>query len=181
MPDVLGKEEKEISVLLLKNNYQYNIIYMRNGEGKIVGQEPVVGMKITVEDIVTITVALSDQDFEQKILDQINSKREALDMEPLVFSDKLNQACAILAGENVNSVDLVRPDGREWGTVVSEVSYQGIGLIFNSRDGITTLEDADNKIKYWGDENSPGVLQPEFSKIGMAFSEDGTLLYMAGM
>lgn len=180
-PDLTGMDEATAISTCIQNGFKYSIEYYLGGNGTVVSQSPTSSESIESGESITINIGISESDFSNKLLALINEKRSSLGLGQLSFSDELNYACSILAQENVNSRDMIRPNGTGWSTVLNEISYPLRYGLFTTRNDITSLTDANGKIKYKGnsyaDEN---LLTPDFNIIGMAYSSNNMLVIIVG-
>ncbi len=180
-PDLIGKDETTAISICTQNGYTYNIEYYLGGNATVISQSPNSSESIEPGGNITINIGIPQNDFSNKLLALINGKRRAAGLNDLSFSEQLNTACNILAQENVNSVDCTRPDGNHWSSVLWE---NGIWLnegIFTTRNNITSLSDANGRIKYSGNSYGEGnLLTPSFTVIGMAYSTNNMLVIIIG-
>ena len=130
---------------------------------------------------ISINIGISQSDFSNRLLGLINEKRRSAGLGDLSFSEQLNTACNILAQENVNSVDCIRPDGSHWSSVLWE---NGIWLsdgTFTTRNNITSLSNTNERIKYAGNSYGDGnLLTASYTMIGMAYSSNNMLVIIIG-
>lgn len=180
-PDLIGMDEATATNTCTQNGYKYSIEYFLGGNATVISQSPTSSEGIEPGGNITINIGISQSDFSNRLLALINEKRRASGLGDLSFSEQLNTACNILAQENVNSVDCTRPDGSHWSSVLWE---NGIWLndgIFTTRNNITSLSDANGRIKYAGNSYGEGnLLTPEFTLIGMAYSSNNMLVIIIG-
>lgn len=138
-PDLTGMDEATAISTCSQNGYKYNIEYYLGGNGNVISQSPTSSESIEVGGNISINIGISQSDFSNRLLGLINEKRRSAGLGDLSFSEQLNTACNILAQENVNSVDCIRPDGSHWSSVLWE---NGIWLsdgTFTTRNNITSL------------------------------------------
>lgn len=180
-PDLTGMDETTAINICNQNGYKYSIEYYLGGNATVISQSPTSSESIESGGKITINIGVSQSDFSSRLLSKINEKRRASGLGDLNFSEQLNTACNILAQENVNSVDCTRPDGSHWSSVLWE---NGIWLndgIFTTRNNITSLSDANGRIKYAGNSYGEGnLLTPSFTLIGMAYSSNNMLVIIIG-
>lgn len=180
-PDLIGMDEATAINICNQNGYKYSIEYYLGGNATVISQSPTSSESIESGGNITINIGVSQSDFSNRLLSLINEKRRASGLGDLSFSEQLNTACNILAQENVNSVDCTRPDGSHWSSVLWE---NGIWLndgIFTTRNNITSLSDANGRIKYAGNSYGEGnLLTPSFTLIGMAYSSNNMLVIIIG-
>lgn len=180
-PDLTGLDEETAISMCKQNGYTYSIEYYLGGNGTVISQSPTASENIDSGGNISISIGVSQSEFSNKLLGLINQKRSSLGLEQLVFSEQLNYACNILAQENVNSVDCIRPDGSHWSSVIWE---NGIALndgTFTTRNNITSLTNANSRIKYAGNSYGDGnLLTPSYNIIGMAYSSNNMLVIIIG-
>ncbi len=180
-PNLIGMDEATAINICTQNGYKYSIEYYLGGNATVISQSPTSSEGIEPGGNITINIGISQSDFSNRLLALINEKRRASGLGDLSFSEQLNIACNILAQENVNSVDCTRPDGSHWSSVLWE---NGIWLndgIFTTRNNITSLSDANGRIKYAGNSYGEGnLLTPSFTMIGMAYSSNNMLVIIIG-
>lgn len=177
IPNFIGKTEQEVAQICVENNCVYEVEYVLRGNNTVVSQEPKAGTLVDKGSKITVNIGISESDFSNRLLGLINQKRSLQGMGQLSFSEELNNACSILAKENANSTDCVRQDGRHWATVLSENFIGYYNALFTSRNNITTLSNANGRLKYAGNSYGDGnLLTPEYTKIGMAYTDDNALL-----
>lgn len=180
-PNLIGMDEVTATNTCTQSGYKYSIEYYLGGNGTVISQTPTSSESIEFGGNISINIGISQSDFSNKLLGLINEKRRALGLGDLSFSEQLNTACNILAQENVNSVDCIRPDGGHWSSVLLE---NGIWLndgTFTTRSNITSLSDTNGRIKYAGNSYGDGNLLTEsYTMIGMAYSSDNMLVIIVG-
>lgn len=180
-PNLIGMDETTAINTCNQNGYKYSVEYYLGGNATVISQSPTSSESIESGGIITINIGISQSDFSNRLLSLINEKRRASDLCDLNFSEQLNIACNILAQENVNSIDCTRPDGSHWSSVLWD---NGIWLsdgIFTTRNNITSLSDANGRIKYAGNSYGEGnLLTPSFTMIGMAYSSNNMLVIIIG-
>lgn len=180
-PDLTGMDEATAISICTQNGYKYNIEYYLGGNGTVISQSPTSSESIEPDGSITINIGISQSDFSNRLLVLINEKRRATGLGDLSFSEQLNAACSILAQENVNSKDMVRPNGNGWSSVLEEISFPLSYGLFTTRNGITSLSDANGKIKYQGNSYAEeNLLTPSFNIIGMAYSSNNMLVIIVG-
>ncbi len=180
-PDLIGKDETTAISICTQNGYTYNIEYYLGGNATVISQSPNSSESIEPGGNITINIGIPQNDFSNKLLALINGKRRAAGLNDLSFSEQLNTACNILAQENVNSVDCTRPDGNHWSSVLWENDIWLNEGIFTTRNNITSLSDANGRIKYSGNSYGEGnLLTPSFTVIGMAYSTNNMLVIIIG-
>lgn len=180
-PDLTGMDEATAISTCTQNGYKYSVEYYLGGNGTVISQLPTSSENIEPGGSIAINIGISQSEFSNRLLALINEKRRSSGLGELNFSEQLNTACSILAQENVNSVDCTRPNGSHWSTVLDEISFQIYPGILSTRSNITTLSDANGKIKYqsniYSEEN---LLTPSFNIIGMAYSSNNMLVIIVG-
>ena len=179
--DLTGLDEATAISLCSQNGYTYTIEYYLGGNGTVISQSPAFSEYIEAGSNITINIGISHSDFSNKLLGLINEKRRAAGLGELSFSEQLNEVCGILAQENVNSVDCVRPDGSHWSTALFENGVSLYDGTFTTRNNITSLSSTDKRIKYAGNQYGQGNLLTEsYTVIGMAYSSDNMLVIIVG-
>lgn len=180
-PDLTGMDEATAISICSQNGYKYNIEYYLGGNGNVISQSPTSSESIEAGGKISINIGISQSDFSNKLLGLINEKRRTAGLGDLNFSEQLNTACNILAQENVNSVDCIRPDGSHWSSVLWE---NGIWLsdgTFTTRNNITSLSNTNERIKYVGNSFGDGnLLTASYTMIGMAYSSNNMLVIIIG-
>lgn len=181
IPNLLGMDETTAINACVQSGYKYSIEYYLGGNATVISQSPTSSESIEPGGSIAINIGISQSDFSNRLLALINEKRRASGLSDLSFSEQLNTACNILAQENVNSVDCTRPDGSHWSSVLWD---NGIWLnsgTFTTRNNITSLNDANRRIKYASNKYGSGnLLTPSYTLIGMAFSSDNMLVIIIG-
>ena len=181
VPALIGMDEQTAITVCIQSGYTYNIEYYLRGNGTVISQSPTSSETITPGGNITINIGLPENEFSGKLLTLINQKRETLGLAGLSLSDQLCNACDILAKENVNSIDCVRPDGSHWSSVLVE---NGIWLsdgVYTTRNNITSLSDANLRIKYEGNSYGEGnLLTPSYTLIGIAYSPNNMIVMIIG-
>lgn len=180
-PNLIGVDEATAINICNQNGYKCSIEYYLGGNSTVISQKPTSSESIESGGNITINIGVSQSDFSNKLLALINEKRRAAGLGDLVFSEQLNMACSILAQENVNSVDCTRPDGSHWSSVLLENDIWLNEGVFTTRSNITSLSDANRRIKYAGNSYGEGnLLTPSFTMIGMAYSSNNMLVIIIG-
>lgn len=180
-PDLIGKDEATATNICTQNGFKYSIEYYLGGDGFVISQSPTSTEGIEEGGNITINIGISQNDFSNRLLELINEKRRTSGLEDLSFSEQLNIACSILAQENVNSVDCTRPDGSHWSSVLWENGILLNDGVFTSRNNITSLSDANGRIKYAGNSYGDGnLLTASYTLIGMAYTSNNSLLIIVG-
>lgn len=180
-PDLTGMDEATAINTCTQNGYKYSIEYYLGGGGTVISQSPTSAENTEEGENITINIGISQNDFSNRLLELINEKRRSSGLGDLSFSDQLNIACSILAQENVNSVDCIRPDGSHWSSILWENGIWMNDAVFTSRNNITSLSDANGRIKYSGNSYGAGnLLTASYTSIGMAYTSSKSLLIIVG-
>lgn len=180
-PDLIGMDEATAISTCTQNGYTYSVEYYLGGNGTVISQSPMSSESIEPGGNVSINIGITQSDFSNKLLALINEKRRNSGLGDLSFSEQLNAACNILAQENVNSIDCTRPDGSHWSSVLWENGIWMNDGVFTTRNNITSLSDANGRIKYAGNSYGAGnLLTPSYTLIGMAYSANNMLVMIIG-
>lgn len=180
-PDLIGMDEATAISTCTQNGYKCSVEYYLGGNGIVISQSPMSSESIESGGNVSINVGITQSDFSNKLLILINEKRRNSGLGDLSFSEELNTACNILAQENVNSIDCTRPDGSHWSSVLLENGIWMNDGVFTTRNNITSLSDANARIKYAGNSYGEGnLLTPSYTSIGMAYSANNMLVMIIG-
>lgn len=177
-PDLLGMDESTAINTCIQNGYKYDVEYYLGGSGTVISQSPSKNENIKPGDSISINIGISQDDFTNKLLALINNKRNSLGLNQLILNDIYTQGTQILASENVTSnyEDCTRPDGRHWGSVYTDDLNVAITGHFTTRNNISSLSYANNRIRYTDD----CLLNPEFCYIGIAYSDSNMLVIVVG-
>ena len=180
-PNLIGMDEATAISTCMQNGYTYSVEYYLGGNGTVISQSPTSSESIESGGNVSINIGIAQSDFSNKLLALINEKRRNSGLGDLSFSEQLNAACNILAQENVNSIDCIRPDGSHWSSVLWENGIWMNDGVFTTRNNITSLSDANGQIKYAGNSYGEGnLLTPSYTLIGMAYSANNMLVMIIG-
>lgn len=180
-PDLTGMDEATAISICTQKGYKYNIEYYLGGNGTVISQSPTSSKSMEVDGSITINIGISQNDFSNRLLALINEKRRSAGLGELSFSEQLNTVCNILAQENVNSVNCIRPNGSHWSSVLGENGILLSDGIFTTRNNITSLSDANGRIKYAGNSYGEGnLLTSSYTIIGMAYSSNNMLVIIVG-
>lgn len=181
IPNLFGMDELTAIDTCTQNGYKYSIEYYLGGNGTVISQSPAPSESIEAGANISINIGISQSDFTNRLLGLINEKRRAAGLGDLSFSEQLNTACSILAQENVNSVDCTRPDGSHWSSIIYDNSIPLYDGIYTTRNNITSLSNANSRIKYAGNSYGDGnLLTPSYNVIGMAYSSNNMLVIIVG-
>ncbi len=181
IPNLFGMDELTAIDTCTQNGYKYSIEYYLGGNGTVISQSPAPSESIEAGANISINIGISQSDFSNRLLGLINEKRRAAGLGDLSFSEQLNTACSILAQENVNSVDCTRPDGSHWSSIIYDNSIPLYDGIYTTRNNITSLSNANSRIKYAGNSYGDGnLLTPSYNVIGMAYSSNNMLVIIVG-
>lgn len=181
VPDLTGMDEATAISTCMQNGYKYSIEYYLGGNETVIFQSPTSSESMEVDGSITINIGISQNDFSNRLLALINEKRRSAGLGELSFSEQLNTVCNILAQENVNSVNCIRPNGSHWSSVLGENGILLSDGIFTTRNNITSLSDANGRIKYAGNSYGEGnLLTSSYTIIGMAYSSNNMLVIIVG-
>lgn len=177
-PDLLGMDEATAINTCIQNGYKYDVEYYLGGNGTVISQSPSNDEIIEPGDSISINIGIPQDDFTNKLLALINNRRDSLGLNQLMLNGIYTQGTQILARENVTSDydDCTRPDGTLWSSVYPDNLNVAITGYFTTRNNISSLSNANNRIPYTDD----CLLNPEFCYIGIAYSDSNMLVIVVG-
>ena len=180
-PNLVGLDLSSAAGICVSEGYTYTVEYYLHGNGTIISQSPDSSTPPDLGSNIQLNVGISETEFSERLLEQINIRRSAAGAAALVRSSSLDYACQILAAENVDSVSCTRPNGLHWSSVIDENGIQLTDGIFTTRNYASSLSDIASRLKYSGNEYGGGhLLTPEYTTIGIAFSANNMVVIIVG-
>lgn len=179
-PDLLGMYEQAAINFCVQRGYTCELEYYLGCDGTVISQFPTAVNSMEIGDDIMLNIGVPENEFSDKLLALINKRRRILGVEELCFSDQLNTACTILAQENVGSRESACLDDSHWLLVISENNISLREGTFMTISSISSLSDANERIWQNKDGEGSSLLIPSFSKIGMAYTDNNTLIIIVG-
>lgn len=179
-PDLLGMYEQAAINICMQRGYKYKLEFYLGGDGTVVSQHPTAVNSMGIGDDIALNVGVPENEFSDKLLVLINKRRRILGLGELFFSDQLNMACTILAQENVDSGESAGSDDSQWLSVISEKNISLRDGSYMSICNISSLSDVNERIWQNKDREGSRLLTQSFSKIGMAYTDNNTLIIIVG-
>lgn len=180
-PNLVDLDLGSAASICASEGYTYTVEYYLRGSGTVISQTPDSSTPAAPGSNIQINVGISESEFSDRLLEQINIRRSAVGAAALVRSSALDYACQILATENVNSVSNMRPNGLHWSSVIDENGIPLTDGTFTTRNYASSLSDIASRLKYSGNEYGGGhLLTPEYTTIGIAFSANNMVVIIVG-
>lgn len=149
VPNLIGKTQADAEALVRESGLTFSIERARGQEGAIVSQEPSGGEIMTNPGNVKIRVGVSDAEFTNALVEEINKKRSANGLGSMSLDNNWNKAAQDLAVSGKTSGDFFKGYDYTW-AVAQYDSYPNKYTFWATRDGINSVEDAVSRLP-WSD------------------------------
>lgn len=112
----------------------------------------------------------SASDFQKEVFRLVNERRSQLGLNPLQSTEQYNKGASIRASEITSTFDHMRPDGRQWFTIFSDVGIAAGYMGENIAAGSSTPQDVFNQ---WcnSSDHYKNMISPDYKYIGIGFCD----------
>ena len=144
IPNLVGLSQSEAENVCRQNGFTPVIEEVLGGNGTAVSQTPAAGEVVEEQGNITIQIGLSESDFTQKLVAQINSRRSAMGLGALTLSNSWTRCAQILANAGYDSSSY-----SDWSWAIAQAGISGYTHAWcGTRPRVTTVTDAANRLSY---------------------------------
>lgn len=143
VPNLVGMSRAEAENVCRQNGFTPVIEEVLGGNGNTVGQTPEANEVVEEQGVITINVGLSEADFTQRIVSQVNARRAGMGLGGLALNGAYSQVAQLLANAGY--------DSSTWGDWSWARRQVGVSPSFSwcgTRGNITSVNDAVSRLSF---------------------------------
>lgn len=170
VPDFTGMLQEEIMDLCREKGLICQFTEVLSGNGTAKQQTPGAGTFAEPGDNVSIEIGISEEEFSRKVVEMINTKRQAQGLQSVTLSGSWSDYAKTLADTGRKSADSL--NGYDFSWVIGG-SYRYV--FWATRDNVKTVSQAESKLPF----TESACLNSDVDTIGIAYYGSRIVLLIA--
>ncbi len=165
IPSLTGKTQAEAESICQQNGFRCTVQNVFGGAGQVKSQSPSAGEIVENQGTITIQVGISESEFTQQLMTEINKKRSLLGLRSLSLNSSWSAAAQDLANTGYESVKF-QNEGYDFTWAYKNRGLANTaGCFWATRNNMTTVADAVSRLPW----KETSLADPGKSVIGIAY------------